>query len=81
MRGIVQNQFYCMRCGRCVMTLPRARGRQRERFHRKKLWCPWCQKELNCVEVKNYEEEQEFKDLFSLGVFQEEVEESIEICK
>lgn len=81
MRGIVHNQFYCMRCGRCAMTLPRPKGKQREHFHRKRLFCPWCQMELNCVEVKTYEEEQEFKELFALGAFQEEAEESIEVCK
>lgn len=65
----VFNYFYCPSCGRLGYELPRPRGRQREKFHKKNLYCPHCKKTLNMIECKDDEEVFEFKEAFREGVF------------
>lgn len=46
----------------------------REKFHRKKLYCPWCQEMHNTIEVKNQQEEFDFHLMYSSGEFIKELE-------
>ena len=59
------------------MELFRKRGFQHERFHRKKLYCPHCKLELNCIECKNDEDVYEFKENFEKGAYKDEAEDSL----
>ena len=76
-KEIVLHSFYCMKCGNKAMELSRKRGFQHERFHRKKLYCPYCKLELNCIECKNDEDVYEFKENFEKGVYENEVKDSL----
>lgn len=77
----IGHSFYCMNCGREGIPLSRRAGREKERFHRKRLYCPWCHQECNHIEVRNDAEKQEFLELFIKGEFQEEVKASIAMCE
>ena len=46
-----QSDFYCTQCGKYAMTLPRPLCHQRAGGHLKKLYCPHCRQEHNCVEI------------------------------
>lgn len=76
-RKIESHDFYCLRCGRENIPIFRNVGFQRERFHRKRLYCPFCKEEVNHIECKTYEEVQFFKDAFERGEFKDEAEESV----
>ena len=76
-KEIVLHSFYCMKCGNKAMELFRKRGFQHERFHRKKLFCIYCQQEVNHIECKNDEDVAEFKRNFENGVYKDEAEESV----
>ena len=71
------HDFYCLKCGNKGIGVFRNVGFQRERFHRKRLYCPFCKEEVNHIECKTYEEVQIFKDAFERGEFEDEAEESI----
>lgn len=73
-RSIIYSQFYCPLCGNKAMDLPRKRGHQHSRFHRKKLYCFNCQKTINCIECKTPEDIIVFRANYLAGDFQEEVE-------
>lgn len=75
------HDFYCINCGHKGISLPRNRGRQHGKFHRKKMYCPHCGAVVNHVEVRNDMEAWEFKDAFEAGEFVEEAKESIEFIK
>lgn len=76
--NIFYSSFYCPACGEKVMELPRKRSSQKERFHRKKLTCFGCKKTLNCVEIRYYEDEIQFKEDFAAGLYKEEVERELQ---
>lgn len=48
------SDFYCTQCGNKTLMLPRKKNKQRESGHLKKLFCIYCQKENNCVEIKPF---------------------------
>ena len=48
---VLDNEFYCVKCGSRGFTIPRKRGAERESGHLKKLFCLHCQKETNHVEI------------------------------
>lgn len=75
---IVIHSFYCMNCGKMAMELPRKKGFQYERFHRKKLYCPYCKTEINCVECKNDDDVFEFRENFLNGAYEDEKEKSLD---
>ena len=70
--------FYCMNCGKKGLNLMRKSSRKHEKFHRKKLYCPYCKLEVNHIECKTFEEVEEFIKNFNDGVYKEEAKESIE---
>ena len=45
-----EHQFYCLLCGRPGIPLRRKTGFKHEAFHRKKLYCPFCKKEVNHID-------------------------------
>lgn len=75
------HDFYCMSCGNKGIPLSRSVGFQRSKFHRKKLYCVFCKREVNHVECRNPMEVNKFKEDFSNGLFVEEVEASIEFLR
>ena len=48
----VQTSLICPECGN-ITSIWRRTGRQKELYHKKKFFCPMCQKELNHIELKN----------------------------
>lgn len=75
--AVVMSDFYCLQCGNRGIPLPRSKGHRREKFHRKKLYCPHCKTDVNHAEVKNYTEVLEFKENFNKGIYAVEAKESI----
>lgn len=75
------HDFYCINCGEKGISLPRKRGRQYGKFHRKKMYCPHCGAIVNHIEVRNDIETWEFKNAFDAGEFEEEAKESLEFIK
>ena len=66
------HKFFCIKCGNAGIPVQRPSNKLREKFHRKKLYCIHCKEYINHVEVKNWEEEQEFRQQFENGEFIEE---------
>ena len=79
-RNMVSHEFYCINCGKKGIPLARKRGHQHSSFHRKKLYCIYCQKEVNMVECKNEFEVQEFLENYANGVYEDEAKESLSYC-
>ena len=51
---IVENEFYCTRCGSKGIPIVRKRGQEREAGHLKRIFCLKCQEEVNHVECKPF---------------------------
>ena len=79
-RNIETHEFYCMHCGKRNIPLARKRGFQHSKFHRKKLYCFNCKKEVNMIECKNDFEVQEFLENYANGVYEDEAKESLSYC-
>ena len=71
------HDFYCISCGCKGLPIVRNNGRQREKMHRKKLWCCHCKAEINHVEVRSQEEKEIFMEAFNNGEYKEEAAESL----
>ena len=76
-----EHSFLCMKCGKAGIPLARKQSFKHERFHRKKLYCPWCKVTVNHIECKNEEEVFIFKQQFENGEFQEEMEASLDFIQ
>jgi len=74
------HEFRCLCCGKPTIPILRPTSRQKEKFHRKKLYCPNCRKECNAVEIRNEFERKEFLNDFKQGKFIEEAKESVILC-
>ena len=48
-----ESDFYCTKCGQFTYSIRRLKGQEREPGHLKRLWCPFCNEEHNCVEVRS----------------------------
>ena len=48
------SQFFCTECGREGIPLPRPESKKRESGHLKTLYCSFCKKETNFVEVREH---------------------------
>lgn len=79
--NIVFHSFYCMKCGNKSYDLPRKKGGQKVKFHRKKMYCPHCKLTVNHVECRDDAEVFEFKQDFEEGLFEDEVKESLEFLQ
>lgn len=75
-RGFSISDFYCTKCGKKGIPISRKNSRHREVNHLKKLYCIYCQEEVNHVEIRafdTYTQEDFLKD-FNEGKFiQEEI--------
>ena len=71
------HRFFCIKCGKEGIPLARKQGHKHERFHRKKLYCPYCKMEINHVECQTDEDVYNFRVDFEEGVFANEIEESL----
>lgn len=76
-RGMELHDFYCLNCGKKGIGIFRNGGFQHGKFHRKKLYCPYCKLEVNHVECKSDEDVFLFKEAFENGEFREEAQMSI----
>lgn len=75
--SMAYHDFYCIKCGQKTLSLPRKKGHKHERFHRKKLYCPFCRLDINQVECQNDEDAFDFKEDFLNGVYINEAEDSM----
>lgn len=48
------SKCYCPECNSAMMV-PRIQGRNREKFHKKTLWCPVCKKKQIMIEVRDFD--------------------------
>lgn len=71
------HDFYCINCGNKGIPLIRKVGFQRNKFHRKKLYCIYCKTEVNHVECRNQDEINQFLKDFQDGVYKDEAKESL----
>ena len=81
MKKTIESHLYCMACGREGIPIQRKMSSQKEKFHRKKMYCPWCKQTLNFVQIRTNEELQEFMEKFEAGEFEEEAKTSLEASK
>ena len=72
------SSFYCPKCGKKAMDLPRPRSLTRQAFHRKKLYCPWCRETYNCIECRNEIECQVFIADWEDGIYEGEAQAVLE---
>lgn len=75
------HRFFCLKCGKEGLPLPRKVGHQHKRLHYKKLYCPWCKEEVNHVECRSDEDVTEFLENFKNGVYIEDAENSLSHCR
>lgn len=73
-RAYEQSDFYCVKCGQKGIALMRKASKRRESGHHKKLYCPWCKKEYNHVEINNRYELERFQEDFENGAFESEID-------
>ena len=71
------HRFFCIKCGKEGIPLPRRQGHKHKRFHRKKLYCPYCKVEINHIECRTHEDIDSFKENFENGGFIDEVKENL----
>ena len=70
-RAFESHDFYCTKCGRKGIPCQRRRGHQHSRGHLKKLFCLYCNEEVNHYECRNLDDVEKFKRKFEKGVYQE----------
>lgn len=52
-RNISLSDFYCTKCGNKGIPVFRTPGKEKEPGHLKKLFCLYCQDEVNMVEIRS----------------------------
>lgn len=80
-RKIIFNTFMCINCGNSVYSLPRDASYQHKDGHRKRLYCPHCKEEINCIECKTDEDVFNFKIDFENGVYENERQDSLDFVR
>lgn len=80
-QSMALHDFYCINCGNKGIGLMRNQGFKHEGMHRKKLYCIYCQCEVNHIECKTYDDVEEFKINFKNGVYKNEAENSISFVR
>lgn len=76
-----EHQCYCMLCGNAGIPIRRKQGFQHQALHRKKLYCPYCKTVVNHIEVRTFEEKEKFLKDFQAGLYKQEAEISLVVCK
>lgn len=79
-RNMESHNFYCINCGRKGMVLSRNKGFKHKSFHRKKMYCFYCKRDINMVECKDEYESRKFLDNFKKGLYKKEAKESLFYC-
>lgn len=51
-RNLAMSELICTVCGN-KQAVPRTTGKQRNKGHMKKFWCPFCKEEINHIEIRN----------------------------
>lgn len=73
-RNMTISDFYCTECGRKGLPVQRKMGREREPGHLKNLYCLYCGKNVNMVEIKPFGTKytlKDFEDEFRYGNFKD----------
>lgn len=67
------SDMYCTECGRKSIPIPRRTGKFKEPGHLKKIYCIYCNKEVNHVEVRPFGKYnlEDFKVEFENGNFKD----------
>lgn len=70
-KAMTESKFFCTKCGHEGLPIMRPKGHRREPGHLKKLYCIYCQEEINHAEIRDIEgyTENDFKQEFELGRF------------
>lgn len=71
----------CLNCGKAAYSLPRKVSHQYKRGHMKKLYCPHCKQEINCVECFDDTDIFNFKIKFENGEYENERKESLDFVR
>ena len=80
-RKLEMHTFYCINCGKPGIPIWRKTAKQKERYHRKILYCPNCKLAVNHIEIKTEAEKEQFIQDFQNGNYREEAEAAIEYAK
>ena len=48
------SEFYCIKCGKKGIPIPRKKGAEREAGHLKRIYCIYCKQEWNHIECKPF---------------------------
>ena len=54
MNNMTLSDMYCTQCGRKNIPVPRNKGREREIGHLKKMYCIYCKRKTNMVEIRGF---------------------------
>ena len=54
MANMTVSNMYCTQCGRKNIPIPRSKGKEREGGHLKKMYCIYCKKKVNMVEIRDF---------------------------
>ena len=54
MTNTTLSNMYCTQCGKKNIPIRRKKGKEREPGHLKRMWCIYCNKEVNMVEVRDF---------------------------
>jgi hypothetical protein len=65
----VSSTFFCTQCGRKGIPIPRSKNHMRETGHLKRLYCPYCRRVVNHVELSVKYTEEDFRKEFEAGSF------------
>lgn len=72
---IIDNEFYCTKCGNKGISIVRIRGKERKAGHLKKLFCLHCGTEKNFCEINPRAQKYTYNDFlleFNYGNFDKE---------
>lgn len=54
MKFNLENEFYCIKCAKKGFPITRVKGKERKAGHLKKIFCLYCNQEVNHVECKPF---------------------------
>lgn len=75
MGKITISDMYCTQCGRKNIPIPRNKGSEREPGHLKRMYCIYCKKEVNMIEIRPFGTGYTYEDFmleFEMHNFDEE---------